>query len=370
MANLSDESAALVSVVIPVHNGCGFVENAVRCAAEQTWPSIEIIVVDDGSTDATASVVRECAARDKRVRLIHQANGGVAVARNAGIASAQGDYVAFLDADDLWHREKISKQMEVMQRGGADIGIVYCRYREVDSDGAIINSPHFPPYEGYVYPLLVLFNFMGGGSAVLVRRKCLLEIGGFDPSLRARGAQGAEDTRAFLAISERYTVRIVDSYLMGYRLSDGSMSSNIFKMFKSRQIVLREVRNRHPELPAFLFRWAVGENASWLAEGSLREGKFRQGLALLARTILIDPQSALNLRIARSLTRGISRRLKDWFGWTSSDHSVKSKRQHIRHFHEISPEEGLQTEPRIPDRHDRRRAVAARLAVAGVVPTS
>src|SRR4051794_12933269 len=105
----------LVSVIVPVFNGVEYVGEAIESALRQTYTNIEVIVVDDGSTDHTRSVVKSLAGRDGRVRLVGQANGGVARARNQGILFARGEMIAPLDADDLWAPNKIERQMSRMR---------------------------------------------------------------------------------------------------------------------------------------------------------------------------------------------------------------------------------------------------------------
>src|SRR5438132_615851 len=96
----------LVSVIIPLHNGAGTIDRTLRSVRNQTWRDLEIIVVDDGSTDAGPDIVARHQAEDPRIRMVRQANAGVAVARNAGVSRSHGATLAFIDADDLWHPEK------------------------------------------------------------------------------------------------------------------------------------------------------------------------------------------------------------------------------------------------------------------------
>jgi glycosyltransferase involved in cell wall biosynthesis len=103
-------SLPLVSVIVPAFNAATTLAEALGSALAQTYKNIEILVVDDGSTDATAAIAREFAAADGRVSLVRRSNGGIAAARNSGIAVSKGAYIAPLDADDLWHPTKIEKQ--------------------------------------------------------------------------------------------------------------------------------------------------------------------------------------------------------------------------------------------------------------------
>jgi glycosyltransferase involved in cell wall biosynthesis len=115
-------SGPLVSVVIPAHNAERFIDEAIDSVLEQAHQRLEVVVVDDGSTDGTAARVR---AYGDQVRYVHQTNAGVGAARNRGLALAAGDYIAFLDADDVWHPEKLEVELEIAARN-PESGLIAC----------------------------------------------------------------------------------------------------------------------------------------------------------------------------------------------------------------------------------------------------
>src|SRR5262245_28337071 len=125
------DTAPLVSVVIPAYNAEAYIATSLRSVTAQTYRNLEIIVVDDGSRDATATIVRSLAADDPRIKLQQQQNAGVAAARNRGIEASSGDLVAPLDADDLWQPSKIERQVAVMQRGSPKVGLVYAWFVQI-----------------------------------------------------------------------------------------------------------------------------------------------------------------------------------------------------------------------------------------------
>lgn len=129
----------LVSIITPCYNGEKYIRQTIESVLAQTYPSWEMIIVDDGSTDGSAALVREYTGKDSRIVFLQQQNAGSAAARNNGIRSARGQYIALLDADDLWDAEFLEKQLAFMKENGA--GCVYCAYRCIDGDSREILRP-------------------------------------------------------------------------------------------------------------------------------------------------------------------------------------------------------------------------------------
>ena len=181
----------LVSVVIPVYNGERFISRTLASVLAQTYNSFEVIVVDDGSTDLTPIIIEEAVVRDSRVRLFRKQNSGVAAARNFGISQALGELIATLDADDLWHPQKIARQVEVMQASSPEVGLVYCWSIEIDENDLII-----PPIsslktrkrstaQGDVTAELARGCFIETASTPLMKRSSIDAVGGYDFHLAA-----------------------------------------------------------------------------------------------------------------------------------------------------------------------------------------
>jgi glycosyltransferase involved in cell wall biosynthesis len=308
----------LVSVVIPAYNASATIERTIRSVMAQTYEQLQIIVVDDGSSDETASIVERVARHDPRIILQRQLNQGVATARNVGTAHARGKYIAPLDADDIWHPRKLEKQIAVIEDVGDRIGLVYCFSRYIDEDDIVIS--HDGPQanaRGDVYAQLVYSNFIGNASSPLVRRSYLQEVGGYDPALRAQLAQGCEDFRAYLSIAERWEFDLVPEYLVGYRIAAGNMSRNHICMARSWEIVMAEARKRHSELPPRLYRWGAGNFYRWLGLVCLSHNQVSYGLYYLSIALILDPSYNLNTWLVgrllgprfKSLVRPIYRRI-------------------------------------------------------------
>ena len=280
----NEPAKELVSVIVPAYNAERWIASTLASALAQTHKKLEVIVVDDGSSDGTARVVESIATSEPRVRLLRQTNSGPPAARNAGIAVAKGSLIAPLDADDLWHPEKLAKQIAVMQSAGQKVGLVYSWFSIIDETGRVTARALRPRKQGNVYEDLVVSNFISSGSIPLIRRSCVDEVGGY-----GRNVDGCEDVKLYLDIAEHYEFAYVPEFLVGYRRSRGSVSQNLSNMMRSHERVLAEVRERHPELPPRLLRHAQTEFRYWFGMNSLRNGRVREGVTLLADIVRSDP---------------------------------------------------------------------------------
>ena len=223
----------LVSVVIPTHNYGQFLSRAIDSALAQTYPFIEVIVVDDGSTDDTRERLEPY--RD-RIRYIYQDNRGVSTARNVGIRNAKGEWIAPLDADDIWHPNKTRLQLDVVG-GDESVGMVgspKCfQMPEV--------LPQYPEVREIGVPELVS-KLPFGPSSVIIRRQCFDTVGFFDEALRF-----VEDRDLWLRLATRYRALQVCSPCWCYARHHGQMSRRADQMFASYKGVLETFFRKHPE---------------------------------------------------------------------------------------------------------------------------
>ena len=172
--------ATRYAIISPCRNEAGFMRKTLDSVIAQSARPARWVIVDDGSTDETAAIARQRSLSDPRFRLISKPNGGVATARNEGIRASKGEFVAFIDADDLWHPTKIAKQIEALLSGDPDIALVYSPFRLIDANGNVLASPHKYGVNGWVLHRHFHTNLVGNGSALLIRRRVLEEFGGFD----------------------------------------------------------------------------------------------------------------------------------------------------------------------------------------------
>lgn len=293
----------LVSVIVPAFNAAAFVAEALDSALAQTYRKLEVVVVDDGSTDNTAEIVEAVSFRDSRVRLLRQKNRGVSAARNLAVSQSRGTLLAPLDADDLWHPEKIAKQVAAMQAGGPRVGMVYAWSSLIDESGRVLlRDGHVALHEGNVFPFLVSYNFIGNGSSPLLRRDYVLDVGGYDTTLRARGGE-CEDLMLYLGIAERYDVLLVPALLVGYRVSSTNLSSNVDRMKRGHELVLETIRSRHLDLPEQLYRWSRAFNYTYLGRRSLHLGRSFSAAWFFGCALAQDPALLFEPPFWRALGR-------------------------------------------------------------------
>src|SRR4051812_37096050 len=200
----------MVSVVIPVRNGERFLPQTLRSVLGQTFRELDVVVVDDGSTDTTAEIVTSMARGDARVRYVEAIGAGVAAARNQGIEAARSDLIAPVDADDLWLPDKIELQVQRLSEAGNDAALVYSWVYLIDVEDrvAAILRPFdeltMRSMEGDVFLPLLYKSFFANGSAPLIRRRCIEEVGGYDTGLSRR-----EDWDLSLRLAARWPFALV-----------------------------------------------------------------------------------------------------------------------------------------------------------------
>jgi glycosyltransferase involved in cell wall biosynthesis len=232
------ESDDLVSVVIATYNMGHYLREAVQSVLDQTYPHFEVQIVDDGSTDDTARILRQWAG-DARVRCHRQTNAGQARAKNKGVELSRGRYVAFLDADDAWNPEKLAQQMPLF-RGRPELGVVYSDYQCMDAEGRPLVKGVTPMRRGWVTGPLLIENFICY-SAGVVRRTCLERQGGFDDTLDM-----GIDYDLWLRLSAHWQFDFVPQSTVRYRIWAGQMSKNYQKRYASAIRIMRVFLDRNP----------------------------------------------------------------------------------------------------------------------------
>jgi glycosyltransferase involved in cell wall biosynthesis len=227
-------SAALASVVIPCYNHAHFLREAIQSALDQTYPCIEIIVVNDGSSDDPQRVVAEF----PMVRYIAQENRGLAAARNAGLAQCRGDLVVFLDADDRLLPDAIETGARMLA-SNPSVGFAVGHSRLISRDGVPRPTTNQPVSAGEdAYAALLRRNTIRNPATVVFRRQLVDAVGGF-----ASGADACADYDLYLRISREYPVAFHDTVVADYRSHDTNMSNNSARMLREALAVLRRQRS-------------------------------------------------------------------------------------------------------------------------------
>lgn len=290
----------LVSVVVCAYNSERTIGRTLDSISSQTYRNLEIIVVDDGSLDESGEIARRHAQVDSRVRVIRIENRGVAGARNAGIAASRGAFIAPVDADDIWHPDKIRRQMDVMRENDR-VGLAYTLYRRIDADDRVIFSCPEEAFSGPVFIRSILYNFVGNGSSLLLRRTAVDEVGGYSTALATRGM--GEDWLIQILVARNWEVGCVPEYLTGYRQSPGSLSSDEEKQARGLLGVIDYLETHVPEAPGDAL--TASRAGVWLRLCRTRLGAGEiVGAARAARVALaLDPGLAWSIVRAAGLRK-------------------------------------------------------------------
>jgi glycosyltransferase involved in cell wall biosynthesis len=245
-----------VSVVIPAYNAERFVSESINSALAQTHSDVEVIVVDDSSTDGTARVLERYGSE---IRVHRQPNAGAATARNAGASLATGEWLAFLDADDLWERTKLERQLA----DSAAAAWAYSNRTNFGSRGdvPVLQSDVTAMHDGDVFIQLLSENFITS-SSVLIRRELFRQLGGFNTQLR-----NAEDWDLWLRVAERHPIAYCAEPLVRYRFHSGGKSRNHRAMAVARRAIIARALDlpRGRQLPWTLRRRIWSE--TWRTNG-------------------------------------------------------------------------------------------------------
>jgi glycosyltransferase involved in cell wall biosynthesis len=238
------ECQPLISVVVTCYNYGRYLKGCLDSILAQTYRNYEIVIVDDGSTDNTAEVIRPFTELPN-LRYIHQGNAGQSRAKNVGINNSTGDFIAFLDADDRWCPEKLEKQMTCFDN--PEVGVVYCRARYLDEDSLgfdyDMTAEYLQPRRGKVTEWLIFDNFIQFSSTV-VRKKCFDEFGAFDETLKM-----GIDWDLWLRISTGCEFDFVDDRLFYYRMGhSGQMSKNLEERLRCADRIMKKFLETHPGL--------------------------------------------------------------------------------------------------------------------------
>lgn len=208
-----------ISVIIPAYNAEATIAQTIASVQKQTFTDLEIIVVNDGSTDRTLEVLQQIS--DPRLKVFSYENSGVSVSRNRGIAQATGQYIALLDSDDLWTPDKLESQLTALQQNSkAGVAYSWTYFMFENEKLSFVENSHY--CEGNVYADLLLANFLHSGSNPLIRKEAVESIGLFDPAIKS-----VEDWDYYIRLAKKWDFVLVPKPQILYRQHLSSISYNI-----------------------------------------------------------------------------------------------------------------------------------------------
>ena len=303
-----------ISIILPAYNAERHILKAIESVQQQTFSDFELLVINDGSTDRTLELLETV--KDARLKVFSYQNSGVSVARNRGITHTKGDFIAFLDTDDLWTPDKLELQLTVLQQH-PEAGVAYSWTHYMDEQGKYCHADQPINFEGNIYADLLTINFLGNGSNPLIRRQALESVGGFDPALTH-----AEDWDLYLRLAARWPFVVVPKPQILYRQTSGSASSKIEVMEKGSLSVIEKAFRAAPlkfqllknQSQANLYRFLAHLYLTHIpsASGAKQAGQKLQIAIRLYPQILLDKRTQV-LVIKLLLIRVLSPTIASYF---------------------------------------------------------
>ncbi len=210
----------LVSIIMPVYNGQKFISKSIESVLAQSYENWELIIINDGSTDMTEEVVIKFKNLTNKIKYFYKANEGQVKATNFGILKSNGEYISFLDSDDLWETDKLKKQVNFISQN-KNIDFLYSKYNSIDENGnVLITNISHDSINHYMNLLKCCFI---GRLTVIVKKSILIELNLFDESLHS-----TDDWDMWIRISKKFKLSFLDEVIASYRIHPQSMSKNSF----------------------------------------------------------------------------------------------------------------------------------------------
>ncbi|MFQ3193270.1 MAG: glycosyltransferase involved in cell wall biosynthesis [Colwellia sp.] len=296
----------VVSVIIPMYNVGKYIEQSINSVLKQSYASFELILVDDGCVDDTLNKVNRFI--DPRIRVIHQKNRGLSGARNTGIEAAQGRYVALLDADDYWARDKLAKHIQHLS-AQPKVGVSYCPSLFVNDNGIPLGVGQFPKLNNITPQDIFCRNPVGNGSSPVIRRSVLAEVSYFgvkrDKYRRMyfnENLRQSEDIELWtrIALTTSWKFSGINHPLTYYRINDSGLSADVNKQFLSWQHAVMLNRASNPTFFKQFYSLAKAYQLRYLARRAIQsESKvvafklIHQAIYCNYRIIFLEPRRTI-----------------------------------------------------------------------------
>ena len=291
--NPNTDRTPMVTVVIPCYNSLRYIAETMETVLKQTYQDFEVLVVNDGSTDGTADWVNALSDREPKVRMVSQANQGLAGARCTGVTNARGKYVAFIDDDDLWSFTKLEKQVNSLE-SNPQAGLCYTWTALADSEGKPTGRVIASNAEGNVWQAMTEMNIVCCGSTPMIRRSCFDDVGLFD-----RQVSPSDDWDMWWRIAAKYEFTVIKEPLILYRQHPNNSSKKCDRMLETSRILIeRNFANAPTEL-LHLRNRSYGCIYLYLGWRAIENNDYQQADEFRDRAIAHRPQLAYSAKSIR-----------------------------------------------------------------------
>lgn len=309
-----------VSVIICVYNGETTIARSIDSVLNQTFTDFELLVINDGSRDRTLEVVTRF--EDARLQVFSSRNSGLAASRNRGLAIARGEYISFLDADDLWSADKLESQVKVLEET-PDAAVAYSWVDRIDEGDRLICSGGHHTAAGNVLAHLLLADITDSGSNALIRSAAFREVGLYEESMKS-----GQDWDMAIRLAARYEFAVVPRSQVFYRASSSSISANVLRLEAGCLKTIDRAFQLAPESLQYLKRYSLANLYKYLAFQSLKHPirRRRDGLLplrFLASAIWNDPSFIRQSKLALSIL--LKSTIRSLFPIQSSQAILQSK---------------------------------------------
>ncbi len=282
-----------VSVIIPAYNAMKYLPETLESVLKQTFTDFEVVIVDDGSSDNISEWANQII--DDRVRLISKHNQGTPVARNTGILNSSGEYIAFLDADDIWEASKLEKQVNYLDSHPL-VGLVDVWTALIDENGNFMNQIINNNIEDDVRRIVIeaCNAFIASGSSPMIRRTCFDKVGLFDVEIKF-----AEDVDMWIRIGIHYHFGVVKESLVQYRQHPNNKSRNCQSMLEDIRKIIEKTYSSMPTELLHLRGKSYGSWYFYIAWVALKNHNYQQAAEFRNQAIAHYPQQIFSLNFWR-----------------------------------------------------------------------
>lgn len=283
----------LISVIIPAYNSEKTIRETIESVIQQTFDDWELIVINDGSQDRTVEIVSQI--KDSRIKLFYYQNAGVSASRNRGFDKSVGEFISFLDADDIWTPDKLESQLNALH-SHPEAAVAYSWTDYINESGHFLYPGQQATLNGNVYRQMLVRFFLESGSNMLVRREAFLKVGGFKERLFM-----GEDWECCISLAKEYEFVVVPRPQILYRQFTGTASDNVYKYERECLKVIESIFSDAPTSLQYLKKHSLAHNYKYLSCKTINSQPTpKKGLAVVKFVLLYalnEPYLKSNLKL-------------------------------------------------------------------------